>query len=99
MNKLIAIISCAVAVSVTTSVVAAKQDYKCFINSVKKGDQVVFYRWDIKEAKSRANSLVGKRLSDSNGKKYFIKSVEECVPLSEEFSSGKARKIDSQTLR
>ena len=99
MNKLITTLSCVVALGVTSSVFAAKQDYKCFIQSSKKGEQVVFYRWDIKDAKIRANSLVGKRLSDSSGKKYFIKSVEECVPLNEEFSSGKAKKIDGQTLR
>ncbi|QYK13992.1 TapY2 family type IVa secretion system protein [Shewanella rhizosphaerae] len=100
MNKLISLLLMSGLLScVSSSAFAEKQDYKCFIQSSKKGEQVVFYRWDVKDAKLRANSLVGKRLSDSHGKKYFIKSVAECVPLSEEFSSGKAQKLDRQTLR
>ncbi|MCG9720111.1 TapY2 family type IVa secretion system protein [Shewanella sp. Isolate7] len=99
MNKLSVVLFGVVAVISTTSVLAAKQDYKCFINSTKKGEQVVFYRWDDKDVRLRVASLPGKQLTDNKGKKYFIKSVEECVPLSQEFSGEKAKRLDKQTLR
>ncbi|TVP14990.1 TapY2 family type IVa secretion system protein [Shewanella sp. KCT] len=99
MNKLIVCVLCIVLSSVASSAFAAKKDYKCFINSAKKGDQVVFYRWNDKDVKLRVASLPGKQLTDSKGKKYFIKSVEECVPLNEEFSSKQAKALDKRTLR
>ena len=99
MNKLVVSVLCFALSSVASSVFAAKQDYKCFINSTKKGDQVVFYRWDDKDVRLRVASLPGKQLTDNKGKKYFIKSVEECVPLSQEFSGEKAKRLDKQTLR
>ena len=99
MMKFIGALSCLVLYGVTTSAVAAKQDYKCYISSSKKGEQVVFYRWDEKDARLRTASLPGKQLTDKKGKKYFIKEVEECVPLSQEFSSKEAKAKDKQTLR
>lgn len=99
MTKLIAALSCLVLYSVTSLAIAAKQDYKCYISSSKKGEQVVFYRWDEKDARLRAAGLPGKQLTDTKGKKYFIKEVEECVPLSQEFSSKEAKTKDKQTLR
>ncbi|MCL1040630.1 MULTISPECIES: TapY2 family type IVa secretion system protein [Shewanella] len=99
MNKLVVSVLCFALSSVASSAFAAKQDYKCFINSTKKGEQVVFYRWNEKDLQLRVASLPGKQLTDNKGKKYFIKSVEECVPLGHEFSSTNAKRIDKQTLR
>lgn len=99
MNKLISLLLSGFILSVSPLSFAAKQDYKCFVHSSKKGDQVVFYRWKEKDARLRFASLPGSQLTDSKGKKYFIKSVEECVLLSQEFSSHEAKKIDKQTLR
>ncbi|MFV7769304.1 TapY2 family type IVa secretion system protein [Shewanella marisflavi] len=99
MNKLVVSVLCFALSSVASSAFAAKQDYKCFINSTKKGEQVVFYRWSEKDLQLRVASLPGKQLTDNKGKKYFIKSVEECVPLNEEFSSKQAKALDKRTLR
>lgn len=99
MMKFIGALSCVVLCSLSMPILAAKQDYKCYINSTKKGEQVVFYRWDEKDARLRAARLPGKQLTDKKGKKYFIKEVEECVLLSQEFSSEKAKAKDKQTLR
>lgn len=84
---------------ISQPILAAKQDYKCFINSSAKGYQVVFYRWESKDVQLKSASLVGKQRTDNKGKKYFIKSVEECVPLSQDFSSKQAKVKDKQTLK
>ncbi|MCG9695995.1 TapY2 family type IVa secretion system protein [Shewanella sp. Isolate11] len=99
MIRFIMSVTCVLAMAMSQPVLAAKQDYKCFINSSAKGHQVVFYRWDSKDLQQKAASLVGKQRTDNKGKKYFIKSVEECVPLSEEFSSKQAKAQDKRTLR
>lgn len=99
MMKFISILACACLYSFAMPALAAKQDYKCYINSSKKGEQVVFYRWDEKDARLRAARLPGKQLTDKKGKKYFIKEVEECVPLNQEFSSKEAKAKDKRTLR
>ncbi len=99
MSKRIFGLFCVIGLLGTQPVLAAKQDYKCFINSSTKGEQVVFYRWDSDELLVKAASLVGKQRKDSKGKKYFIKSVEECVPLNAEFSSKQAKAKDKLTLR
>lgn len=74
------------------------QDYKCHIIA-SKGDKVVFYRWKIKDVKLNIASLPGKQLTASDGKKYFIKDVVECVSLSQEFTSNKSKQLDKITLR
>ncbi|NMH64738.1 TapY2 family type IVa secretion system protein [Shewanella salipaludis] len=74
------------------------QDYKCYIGSVK-GDQIVFFRWQATELKLKMAGLPGRQLMDNKGKKYFIKAVEECVPLDEEFTLGRAQQLDKATLR
>ncbi|MCL1141474.1 TapY2 family type IVa secretion system protein [Shewanella gaetbuli] len=84
--------------SMAMPVVAAKHDYKCYIHSTK-GDQVLFFSWQEQDAELRAARLVGKQLTDHKGKKYFLKEVEECVLLSEEFTSDKAKARDKRTLR
>ncbi|WP_394129759.1 TapY2 family type IVa secretion system protein [Shewanella maritima] len=79
--------------------VAGKQDYKCFITSSNKGDEVVFYRWDIGKVEQQRKGLIGKKHKDLKGKKSYIKAVGECVPLSADFSSEKAQAVDKMTLR
>ncbi|QYJ98703.1 TapY2 family type IVa secretion system protein [Shewanella alkalitolerans] len=99
MNKLVAVLLVIMLSSSVNAVFAAKQDYKCFINSSSKGKEVVFYSWDSKDLLLKMKSLLGKQRVDVKGKKYFIKNVEECVPLSEEFSSKQAKEQDKRTLR
>ncbi|MCE9678015.1 TapY2 family type IVa secretion system protein [Shewanella sp. AS1] len=99
MMRLILSVTCALGFAVSLPVSAAKQDYKCFINSAAKGPEVVFYRWSSEDLKVKTASLIGMQRKDNKGKQYFIKTVEECVPLSEEFSSKQAKAKDKQTLR
>jgi hypothetical protein len=75
-----------------------KQDYKCHIDSAQ-GDKVVFYRWKTDELALKIAGLPGSQLADSRGKKYYIKSVAECVPLNVDFGSDEAQKLDKQTLK
>ncbi|ABZ75709.1 hypothetical protein Shal_1140 [Shewanella halifaxensis HAW-EB4] len=75
------------------------QEYKCHVVSSKKGEQVVFYRWKVSDFKLKFASLPGKQLTDHKGKKYFIRDATECVPLTKDFSSEKARRVDERTLR
>ena len=98
MMKYISVLSCLTLCSLALPVIAAKQDYKCYINSAK-GSKVLFYSWQEKDVELRAAKIVGKQLTDNKGKKYFIKSLEECVPLSQEFTSEKAKEQDKRTLR
>lgn len=74
------------------------RDYKCHITAAK-GDKVVFYRWKVKDANLNIASLPGKQLAASDGKKYFIKDVVECVPLSQDFSREDSQQLDKITLR
>ncbi|MCL2917550.1 TapY2 family type IVa secretion system protein [Shewanella litorisediminis] len=100
MNKTIAYLLFAFSLSSVAQVAhAAKQDYKCFVDSLPKGERVVFYRWDENEVQLKIARLPGTQLQDSNGKRVYIKSVEECVPLNTTFSSPKAQSVDKQTLR
>ncbi|GIU27329.1 TapY2 family type IVa secretion system protein [Shewanella sp. MBTL60-007] len=75
------------------------EEYKCHVVSSKKGEQVVFYRWRVSDFKLKFASLPGKQLTDHKGKKYFIREATECVPLTKDFSSEKARRVDERTLR
>ena len=85
-----------------SAVVAAepesKQDFKCFITSIK-GEKVAFFRWELNNWKLKMAKLPGTQLKDSNGRKYYIKSVEECVELDNDFTSDAAILLDKQTLR
>ncbi|MCW3173434.1 TapY2 family type IVa secretion system protein [Shewanella subflava] len=98
MIKYISVLTCFTLCSLSLPVSAAKQDYKCYVNTTK-GSKVLFYRWQEKDAQLRSARIVGKQLTDNKGKKYFIKEVEECVLLSQDFKSEKAKEQDKQTLR
>ncbi|GGI99204.1 hypothetical protein GCM10007978_41300 [Shewanella hanedai] len=74
-----------------------KQDYKCFINSTD-GDRVVFYRWEAKEIKLKMATLVGRTNMNKKGKKYYIKNVQECVLINQDFESSDGQDIDKITL-
>ncbi len=77
---------------------SSAQDYKCHIITAN-GESVVFYRWKLADASARVSSLVGQKRTDSDGKKYFIKEVVECVPLSQVFTAEDSQKLDQRTLR
>ncbi len=99
MIKLFSTTICLMSIALITPAYAKMQDYKCFISSTPKGGQVVFYRWEESQLLLRVAGLPGKQLTDVKGKKYFIKEVEECVPLSDSFTSDKANAVDKRTLR
>lgn len=63
-----------------------KQDYKCFVKSTD-GDKIVFYRWKIKEVKLNISTLVGRTNTNKKCKKYYIKTVDECVSIEQDFHS------------
>uniref|UniRef100_Q0HS91 Uncharacterized protein n=1 Tax=Shewanella sp. (strain MR-7) TaxID=60481 RepID=Q0HS91_SHESR len=74
------------------------QDYKCHVN-LSKGDKVLFYRWKISEVNLKAAGLPGAQRKSSDGKKYFIKDVVECVPLTQDFTGEESKLLDAGTLR
>jgi len=74
------------------------QEYKCHI-TMAKADKVVFYRWKVKEVPMHIAGMPGKQLTGSDGKKYFIKDVVECVPLSQDFTTEESKQLDKVTLR
>ncbi|MGI2197638.1 TapY2 family type IVa secretion system protein [Shewanella baltica] len=94
MGLVLGIFSC-VSVAATSE---PAQGYKCHITAAK-GDKVVFYRWKVKDVNLNIASLPGKQLTASDGKKYFIKEVIECVSLSQEFTSDNSKQLDKVTLR
>ncbi|WP_372869773.1 TapY2 family type IVa secretion system protein [Shewanella sp.] len=99
MNKLITLLLAVMVASIPVVALAKKQDYKCFVNLMPKGDKVVFYRWDVNEANRISSNLAGKQLRDSDGNRVYIKKVVECVPLNNDFMSSRAQEVDSKTLR
>ncbi|WP_394392015.1 TapY2 family type IVa secretion system protein [Shewanella woodyi] len=80
-----------------TTMASEKQDYKCFVNSTD-GDKVVFYRWKTDDVKLKMAKLVGRTNTNKKGKKYFIKTVQECVHTNDNFESADAKKVDKVTL-
>jgi len=75
-----------------------EQDFKCYITS-KKDAEIAFYRWKTSEMSLRMASLVGSLRQSNDGQKFYINTVEECVVLSESFSSSKAQELDRLTPR
>lgn len=98
MRYLVGVVLCSCSFVSVAATSEPSQDYKCHIDSAK-GEKVVFYRWKPKDLNVRVASLPGRQLADSKGKKYFIKDVVECVPLSQEFTSEQSKKLDKMTLR
>ncbi|GIU09886.1 hypothetical protein TUM4261_18940 [Shewanella sp. c952] len=77
----------------------SKQDFKCYVDTTID-EQVVFYRWQENKAASLMASLPASRAAENErGQSAYIKDVYECVALKENFSSLKAQKLDSVTLR
>jgi hypothetical protein len=77
---------------------ANEQDFKCYITS-KQTAEIAFYRWKTSEMNLQMASLVGSARQSTNGKKYYINSVEECVTLDAEFTNAKAQALDKLTPR
>ncbi|MCH1928596.1 TapY2 family type IVa secretion system protein [Shewanella sp. A25] len=96
MVGLMSVVMPVIALAATSS--QTSQDYKCHITSAK-GEKVIFYRWKMDEASLNAASLPGKQRKSSDGKKYFIKDVVECVPLSQDFTAEASKQLDARTLR
>lgn len=73
-------------------------EFKCYINSNSRAE-IAFYVWPISELNLRMANLIGTTRVDSNNKRYFIKDVEECVALQDDFTSSKAQALDKATPR
>ena len=73
-----------------------KNDYKCFIEGTR-GEKIVFYRWKEDKLKLNMAKLVGSTNVDGQNNQFYIKSVEECVTFSQDFSSRRAMKLDNKT--
>lgn len=74
-----------------------KQDYKCFVKSTD-GDKVLFYRWKTKDVKFKSAALIASKRKDKKGKSFYIKSVQECVEINQDFKSAEAQATDKITL-
>lgn len=74
-----------------------KQEYKCYVDSTD-GEKIVFYRWQVSEYKLKSASLPGRMNVSKDNKKYYIKDVHECVLIDEEFTKGRAQKLDRATV-
>ena len=81
------------------SAAESAQDYKCYIKSSYGNEYIVFFKWKDKDVRRHMTVLPSTQLTDRMSKKYFVKSVDECITLDEEFVSTTARKLDRQTLR
>ncbi|WP_076407830.1 TapY2 family type IVa secretion system protein [Shewanella sp. UCD-KL12] len=76
-----------------------KKDYKCYLQTTS-GHQIAFYEWKEKEVALRMAKLPARKVpSKGVGKKAYIKDVEECVELDQEFTLGAAQKLDDITLK
>lgn len=73
-------------------------EFKCYIESDKRAE-IAFYAWPASELNLRMASLIGTTRLDSSNKQYFIKAVEECVTLHDDFTSSKAQALDKATPR
>ncbi|GIU51627.1 TapY2 family type IVa secretion system protein [Shewanella sp. KT0246] len=76
-----------------------KQDYKCHVTTSSE-DRVIFFRWKASEADNKMARLAGRKMKDyQKNRKYFIREVNECLPLDAIFSTSLGREIDNRTLR
>ncbi|QDF66364.1 hypothetical protein FJQ87_06325 [Shewanella sp. SNU WT4] len=84
-------------ISVAANIDAA-EDYKCHIK-VATGDKIVFYRWQSTSVNIMVGNLPGKQLRGSDGNKFFIKDVVECVQLGNDFTNEFSKQLDENTPR
>lgn len=75
------------------------QDYKCYVESSYGDEYLVFFKWNKNDVSRQMMALPAKQLTDKMGKKYFVKSIDECVPVDKDFISTKAKKLDIQTSK
>lgn len=74
-------------------------EYKCYLDT-SKGKEIGFYRWnDDEHIKEKVAALVASKRQDYKGKTYYVRRALECVPLTEQFTSKAAIKLDSRTPR
>ncbi|BAJ00982.1 TapY2 family type IVa secretion system protein [Shewanella violacea] len=76
-----------------------KKDYKCYLDTTS-GHQIAFYEWQEKRVKLNMAKLPSKKTpSKGDGKRAYIKEVDECVELDAMFTLGGAQQLDQETLR
>lgn len=75
------------------------QDYKCYVESSYGDEYLVFFKWNKKDVSRQKMALTAKQLTDKIGKRYFVKSVGECVPVNEDFISTIAMELDAVTSK
>ena len=98
MNKLIYGIFAAL-IGFNCSAAESAQDYKCYIKSSYGNEYIVFFKWKDKNVRRHMAALPATQLTDRMSKKYFVKTVDECITMDKEFVSTTAKKLDLQTLR
>ncbi len=74
-----------------------KKDYKCYLDTTS-GYQIAFYEWPEKQIQLRMAMLTAKKTPDKGaGESTYIKNVEECVEIYDEFILDAAQKLDEIT--
>ncbi|MGE6454762.1 TapY2 family type IVa secretion system protein [Shewanella baltica] len=81
------------------SAAESTQDYKCYIKSSYGNEYIVFFKWKDKDVGRHMAALPATQLTDRMSRKYFVKSVNECITMDKEFFLIAARELDLQTLR
>ncbi|WP_299568233.1 TapY2 family type IVa secretion system protein [uncultured Shewanella sp.] len=98
MKKILTIILCFMPL-ISVAKATEKQDYKCHV-STSSEDRVIFFNWTASEVDKKMARLTGRKMKDyQKNRKYFIREVNECLPLNATFSTSLGREIDNKTLR
>lgn len=78
----------------------AKVELKCFVELYGGKETIHFAGVNPKKVKGFTQQLIGEKVLTSIVKgKQKIYKVNECVPLTEKFTSARARQIDKETVR
>lgn len=75
-----------------------RENYKCYLDT-NWIPQIGYFSWYPKDTRKNLAGLPGQKLPKSpmsRNRPLYIKKVIECVPETEDFSSTKAKKLESQ---
>ncbi|ACA85660.1 TapY2 family type IVa secretion system protein [Shewanella woodyi] len=98
MKKLLWVISlCCLWLSFSTTA-EERADYKCYVDT-NQGHKVVRFSWYPSKTKLYMARFVGKRMtSDKGSQPLYIKSMLECVNVTQSFNKPQARAVEQRTL-
>jgi hypothetical protein len=75
-------------------------DTKCFVELVGGGEMISFWNIPSKRLPSLSKSIVGhKVVMTGTNQEVKIYKAHECVLLNDDFSSSRAKLVDSETAR